>query len=109
MRCAVITLVAGGTRTCSCNGTGLLAGVLLPDQHIVVAMNDPAAREVLDSQAPRPDVVEMPCAPGPLPLARARNPGAQRALSDGADLLIFLDVDCVPGPLLVQRYLQHAA
>lgn len=109
MRCAVITPVAGRHPHLRLQRQGLLAGVQLPDQHFVVAMNDRSAREVLDSQPPRPDVIEVPCAPGRLPLARARNAGAQRALSDGADLLIFLDVDCVPGPLLVQRYLQHAA
>jgi Luciferase-like monooxygenase len=64
---------------------------------------------VLDSRAPRPDVIEIPCAPGPLPLARARNTGAQHALRTGAELLIFLDVDCIPGSLLVRRYLQAAA
>jgi GT2 family glycosyltransferase len=64
---------------------------------------------VLDRQPPSPDVIALPCGPGPLPLARARNAGAQRALRAGADLLIFLDVDCVPGPRLVQRYLQIAA
>jgi hypothetical protein len=88
---------------------GLLASVLQPDLHIVVSMNDPGVRGVLDRRAPCPDVIEMPCAPGPLPLARARNTGAQHALRAGADLLIFLDVDCIPGSLLVQRYLQVAA
>jgi hypothetical protein len=109
MRSAVITLVAGRHSHLALQRRGLLAAVLRPDLHIVVSMNDPRARDVLDRRAPCPDVIDMPCAPGPLPLAQARNTGAQHALRAGADLLIFLDVDCIPGTLLVQRYLQIAA
>ncbi len=83
---------------------GLLAGAIQPDMHIVVSMNDPAVHAVLDRCAPSPDVIEIVFPPGPLPLARARNVGAQYALAAGADALIFLDVDCIPGSLLVQRY-----
>jgi GT2 family glycosyltransferase len=39
-----------------------------------------------------------------LPLARARNIGAQAAIDAGAELLIFLDVDCLPSPQLIERY-----
>jgi len=109
VRGAVITLVAGRHAHLALQRRGLLAGALRPDLHIVVSMNDPSARDVLDTRTPWPNVIEMHCAPGPLPLAQARNVGARRALSAGADLLIFLDVDCVPGALLVQRYLQLAA
>jgi GT2 family glycosyltransferase len=109
MRCAVITLVAGRHSHLRLQRRGLLAGQARPGRHIVVSMNDPGARHVLDSRDPRPDVVELRCPPAPLPLARARNAGARRALHAGADLLIFLDVDCVPGPRLVQRYVEHAA
>ncbi|MDQ2814404.1 MAG: glycosyltransferase family 2 protein [Actinomycetota bacterium] len=109
MRSAVITLVAGRHSHLALQRRGLLAGGRQPDLHIVVSMNDPRAAEGLDRRAPCPDVIELSYAPGPLPLARARNTGAQHALRAGADLLIFLDVDCIPGPLLVQRYLQVAA
>jgi GT2 family glycosyltransferase len=109
MRAAVITLVAGRHSHLALQRRGLLAGTVPADQHIVVAMGDPGAAAVLDRGSPRPEVIELPCAGGPLPLARARNAGARRALAAGADLLIFLDVDCVPGPGLVQRYLQVAA
>src|ERR1041385_5263170 len=102
MLSAVITLVAGRHSHLALQRCGLLDGVLQPDLHIVVSMNDPGVREVLDRRAPRPDAIEMPSAPGPLPRARARNTGAQHALRAGAELLIFLDVDCIPGPLLVQ-------
>ncbi|HEY3647036.1 MAG TPA: galactosyltransferase-related protein [Streptosporangiaceae bacterium] len=72
-------------------------------------MQDGAVRNLLDEWAPRVDIVETTRQAGALPLARARNLGAQQAMSAGADLLIFLDVDCVPGPMLVSRYVQHAA
>lgn len=108
MRSAVITLVAGRHAHLALQRRGLLAGSLRPDLQVVVAMGDPAARDVLDDTTPRPDVIELGDAPGPLPLARARNAGAQHALDAGADLLIFLDVDCVPGAGLVRRYRQVA-
>ncbi|MEP7022396.1 MAG: glycosyltransferase family 2 protein [Actinomycetota bacterium] len=104
MRSAVITLVSGRHEHLKLQRQGLLAGVLRPDLHVIVTMNDPSAREVLDTRSPRPDVIEMTRHPDRLPLARARNLGAGRALAAGAELLIFLDVDCVPGPQLVRRY-----
>ena len=109
MRCAVITPVAGRHSHLQLQRTGLLAGSLRPDRHIVVTMQDGAVRNLLDERPPRVDIVETPRQAGALPLARARNLGAQQAMSAGADLLIFLDVDCVPGPMLVSRYAQHAA
>ncbi|TNL99771.1 glycosyltransferase family 2 protein [Corynebacterium tapiri] len=39
-------------------------------------------------------------------LSRARNSGAQAALDDGADQLIFLDADCLPGPSAVSGYVR---
>jgi GT2 family glycosyltransferase len=108
VRSAVITLLSGRHPHLSLQRRGLLAGTVQPDFHVVVAMNDLAAAGVLDSCPPVPDVVELSSADGQLPLARARNLGAQRAISRGADLLIFLDVDCVPGSTLVQRYTEYA-
>jgi GT2 family glycosyltransferase len=109
MRCAVITLVAGRHSHLQLQRSGLLAGTLLPDRHVVVTMQDRAARSLLGNRPPPVDIVETTRQAGALPLARARNLGAQRALQTGADLLIFLDVDCVPGPALVSRYVQQAA
>lgn len=109
MRAAVITLIAGRHPHLRLQRRALLAGARQPDWHVVVTMNDPSAPDVLDRRPPRPDIIELPTAPGTLPLAQARNAGARHALNAGAELLIFLDVDCAPGPLLVQRYLQHAA
>ena len=36
-----------------------------------------------------------------LPVGAARNLGAQTAIDEGAELLIFLDVDCIPAPNMV--------
>ena len=54
------------------------------------------------------EVVALPGRGSCLPLARARNAGAQRALARGAERLVFLDVDCIPSPALVARYVEVA-
>lgn len=53
-------------------------------------------------------VLAVPPGPGGLRLAAARNAGADRAVADGASLLVFLDADCVPGPDLLSRYSEAA-
>jgi N-acetylglucosaminyl-diphospho-decaprenol L-rhamnosyltransferase len=66
--------------------------------HVVVAMDDPelAAADWCSAALPR--------SPLGLPLAAARNLGAEVALDHGADVLVFLDVDCLVDPALVQAY-----
>ena len=110
---AVITIVSGRHDHLRNQQRGLLAGTRLPDHYVVVAMDDPAA---LDQTAAGPlagsgchlQLVAVPV-DGPLPLAAARNAGADAALAAGADTLIFLDVDCVPGPPLVDTYANAVA
>jgi GT2 family glycosyltransferase len=109
MRTAVITVVAGRHTHLARQERGLAAGSRRPDQRIVVAIDDPAVAAVLDDREPSPVVVAHPTDPLGLPLAAARNAGAARALTAGADLLVFLDVDCIPGPDLVRRYEEVAA
>lgn len=104
MRSAVITLAAGRHRHLALQQAGLAAGSQAPDQYIVVAMDDPGLAGVLAHREPSADLLHCPVGPDGLPLARARNLGAARALESGAELLIFLDVDCVPGHRLVERY-----
>jgi GT2 family glycosyltransferase len=53
-------------------------------------------------------VVAVPAERTGLPLAEARNVGAEAALELGAELLIFLDVDCLPGEQLVDAYCDAA-
>lgn len=73
------------------------------DLRIVVAMADPGIAQIIDD-----DVEVLDCASTDrgLPLARARNLGAEHALRRGADAVIFLDVDCIPGDTLVDRYVR---
>jgi hypothetical protein len=101
VRTAVITPVAGrhdhlARQRAALRGAG---------QHVVVAMGEGEAERCGGSG----DVLlEVPREPDGLPLARARNVGARRALECGADLLVFLDVDCLPGPGLLRRYREVA-
>ena len=79
-----------------------------PTRQVLVAMGDPEVR-TLAVETPTAVVVELTLSPQPeLPLARARNVGAERAIADGAQLLIFLDVDCIPGPTMAERYVAAA-
>lgn len=66
--------------------------------HVVVAMDDPdlAGADWCSAALPR-------AALG-LPLAAARNRGAEVALARGADTLVFLDVDCLADEHLVEAY-----
>lgn len=80
------------------------AGEVLPDEAVVVAMADPAVRGVIDGLGTLPvpvRAVDLDGDPRRLPLARARNLGAQAARSSR---LVFLDVDCLAGPSLVGAY-----
>ncbi len=108
MNAAVITTVAGRHGHLINQRAGLLAGYVVPDLHVVVAMDDPdvlwhASRVELTTA-----FESVPTRQGRLPLAHARNVGAGLAIERGADVLIFLDVDCIPGPRLVERYLRCA-
>ncbi|MGB3788469.1 MAG: galactosyltransferase-related protein [Phormidesmis sp.] len=78
---------------------GLARSSRLPDNCVVVHMNEPAKPlgdwpfECHHCRYDGGDVV--------LPLAHARNFAAQNATGD---LLLFLDVDCIPGAALVEEY-----
>jgi GT2 family glycosyltransferase len=109
MRLAVVTPVSGRHDHLRLQRQALLAGTVRPDVHVVVAIDDCAVGSLLDGSRPCPEVIELSGLSGRLPLAKARNLGAQHALTAGADLLVFLDVDCAPGPRLVERYADHAA
>jgi len=96
MRVAVITIVHGRHGHLALQQEGLAASTRAPDVRVVVAMDDPT----LDGAG----VVHVPTDDLGLPLARARNIGARRALDAGAQALVFLDVDCIPSPGLVAAY-----
>ena len=107
MSVAVVTLVRGRAEHLRRQHASLGRGTP-PDHYVVAAMGDPAVRDWRPDDPPVPDVVEVPAPRGQLPLAAARNAAADRALSRGADVLVFLDVDCLAGPSLVAAYAEAA-
>jgi GT2 family glycosyltransferase len=110
VRVAVITPVAGRHQHLRLQRRGLGRSTLPVDTHVVVSMGDPDAAEVAATPAmPTASVVHVDVPDAQLPLARARNAGAERAIGSGADLLVFLDVDCVSAPGMVARYVECAA
>lgn len=101
MTTSVVTIVRGRERHLANQVRGLVRGTELPDELVVVVMGGPEPRAAL-AEAPFP-VRTGRCEPvaDELPLAAARNTGAELATGDR---LVFLDVDCIPGAELVARY-----
>ncbi|WP_304048890.1 galactosyltransferase-related protein, partial [Jatrophihabitans endophyticus] len=105
LRTAVVTVVHGRHDHLRAQRRFLARCVPPPQQHVVVALDDPDVEGVLDGQPDLPTLlVRVDTTPGGLPVAAARNAGARTALDDGADLLVFLDVDCLPSPTLIGDY-----
>jgi GT2 family glycosyltransferase len=104
MTLAVITICHGRHDHLAMQEAGLLRSVRVPDVHLVVAMDDRAIDD-LPGRAPFPRrVIHVPRDGEHLPLARARNLGAQTAIAGGATVLVFLDVDCIPSPGMLTAY-----
>lgn len=99
---AVVTLVHGRHVHLGRQREGLLRATRRPDLHVVVRMDDDV--EVPSTQELPTTTVDVPMSEHGLPLARARNAGAEAALAEGASTLVFLDVDCIPGRELLARY-----
>jgi GT2 family glycosyltransferase len=104
MRTAVITTVHGRPRHLHRQLVGIASSAKSPDIHVVVAVDDPAAGDVVANSESTAHVVQCENGPGPLRIASARNIGALAALERGAELLVFLDVDCIPGQEMLGRY-----
>jgi GT2 family glycosyltransferase len=98
---AVITPVAGRRAHLRLQQQGLGRSEESFAHRVIVAMGEPP-----DDELEPGDVLVHVDVDGNLPLARARNRGAEVAMTAGAELLIFLDVDCVPSPRMVGRYLE---
>lgn len=96
-RVAVITVVHGRHSHLAVQRRAVAHSTRLPDDYVVVAVDD-----TLEADEAR--VVRRPAHALGLPIAAARNAGAEAALAAGADVLVFLDVDCVPGPELIGAY-----
>jgi N-acetylglucosaminyl-diphospho-decaprenol L-rhamnosyltransferase len=103
MRTAVVTIAHGRHDHLVAQQLSLLAGSLRPSVYVVVAMDDMAIEDELGT-ALRAQILHLPRDPRGLPLAAARNAGADLALASGAEVLIMLDVDCLAGHDLVRGY-----
>lgn len=104
MKVAVVTIAAGRVEHLRRQLRGLGRSTHL-HEHYVVAMGDHA---VIDALTATPSHALWMDTRRPLPLAAARNFGADVAISAGAELLVFLDVDCIPAPELLDRYVTAA-
>jgi GT2 family glycosyltransferase len=100
LRAAVITPVADRREHLHLQQQGLRRSEHQVDHRVIVAMDE----QPVEGLGTRDHLIRTPMKQR-LPLARARNLGAQAAIAAGADLLIFLDVDCIPAPQLIGRYL----
>jgi GT2 family glycosyltransferase len=108
MTLAVVTIAHGRHAHLTMQEAGLARSLRLPDCHVVVAMDDPDLEASLAEVPFERTVVHVGREDGRLPLARARNIGAQTAIAGGATELVFLDVDCIPSVHLLTAY-QDAA
>lgn len=99
-RVAVITVAHGRHAHLMGQRATLAACTPAPDDHVVVAMDDP---ELVERGIA---TVAVEATPAGLPLAAARNRGAEVAIERGADVLVFLDVDCLASCELVEAYAQ---
>ncbi len=99
----VLTIVHGRADHLARQHRSLAAGTRPPDAYVAVAMGDPAV-VVEERDGLRRDVVHLPAGGDGLPLAGARNLGAEHLLERGVDVVVALDVDCLAGPTLVQAY-----
>jgi GT2 family glycosyltransferase len=103
VKTAVITTVRGRGPHLRRQLQGLAASTPSADLHIVVALGDPQAAEIVAEERSAAAVLELDAAE-PLPIAQGRNRGAAAALRESAELLVFLDVDCIPSAEMIGRY-----
>ncbi len=92
-----------------CQARGLAKTSCPVDHYVVVSMESRQTMGSLGSACPGARVLWVEAADGALPISTARNTGAEHAIAEGADLLIFLDVDCIPSERLVERYCAAAS
>ena len=101
---AVVTIAHGRHHHLRRQHASLAAGSVLPDVHVVVAMDDPVLERWQPGGPLRTRVVRAPDSDHGLPLAAARNLGFRHAIHAGAHVVIGLDVDCLVGPDTVASY-----
>ena len=108
-RTALITIAHGRHAHWRAQRSALARSEVQPDEHILVAMADDELAALATERRNPPTVVQVETHDSGLPLAHARNVGAEAALQNGAQTLIFLDVDCLPDAGLVGGYEAAAA
>jgi N-acetylglucosaminyl-diphospho-decaprenol L-rhamnosyltransferase len=103
VRTALITVAHGRHEHLQRQHAMLSRSTIRVDDYIVVALDDPVLSSTWEHE---PGVTLLRHGPGRhgLPIAAARNAGAEAAVRRGAELVIFLDVDCLPDPELVHFY-----
>lgn len=102
-RVAVTTIAHGRGDHLAAQHRSLAAGGRVPDDYLVVAMDDPSLEPAtVDGLRRRVERVGRDAVG--LPLARARNRGIEDAFRSGADVVVALDVDCLAGHDLVASY-----
>jgi N-acetylglucosaminyl-diphospho-decaprenol L-rhamnosyltransferase len=104
----VVTAVHGRAAHLRNQLEGLARSVVAVDRHVIVAIDDDDVARMAPTNG-RTWVMPFVSTTQRLPIAAARNYGAQAAIEDGAELLIFLDVDCIPAPNMVGAYQRAAA
>ncbi|OZE87080.1 sugar transferase [Rhodococcus sp. 15-649-1-2] len=107
MNLTVVTVVSGRHEHLREQIRGLARSTRPPDRHVVIAMGDHRIVDVVAdvvADTGTATVRYIDTVDGRLPLAHARNLGAQVAVTQGADILLFLDVDCIPGPEMAATY-----
>jgi N-acetylglucosaminyl-diphospho-decaprenol L-rhamnosyltransferase len=95
---AVVTVAHGRHDHLQRQRASLAASTTTGVDHVVVAMDDPVLAAAKWCSASLPGTALG------LPLAAARNRGAEIALARGATTLVFLDVDCLASPALLEGY-----
>jgi N-acetylglucosaminyl-diphospho-decaprenol L-rhamnosyltransferase len=108
VKIAVVTAAKGRTTHLRNQMEGLSRSAIQVDRHVLVAIDDDDVSRTVRQGDRRTEVIPLRSTTSRIPMAAARNLGAQAAIDGGADLLIFLDVDCIPLPDMVGRY-AHAA
>lgn len=103
-RVALITIAHGRHHQWRAQRSALARGRAQPDDHFLVAIDDPILAHLSTDGERSPHVIQLPSTPDGLPLSSARNAGVAAALDRGADVLVFLDVDCLPDPELISAY-----
>lgn len=94
----VVTVAHGRHDHLDRQRASLAASSVADFHHVVVAMDDPELARAPWCSASLPGTALG------LPLAAARNRGAEVALARGATTLVFLDVDCLVSPTLLEAY-----